>query len=627
MTKLDKLIQELCPDGVKYLPIPELFITRNGYTPSKANSEFWENGTIPWFRMEDIRENGRILTTATQYVSEKAVKGKLFPADSIIIATSATIGEHALIKVPSLANQRFTYLTLKDEFKDCVDMMFVFYYCFRLDEYCKSHLNQGNFASVDMKQFAAFKFPVPPLPVQREIVRILDNFTELTEGLNRELAAELTARKKQYAYYRDKLLHNDATTVYKRLGDFCDLLSGFPFDSSKFKEDGIRLMRGMNIKRGYLDFTEENNRYWESTDCVEEYLLNDQDIVISMDGSLVGSSYGMVSKKDLPLLLVQRVTRIRTNQANIRYVYHYIASGRFTEYVHKKKTAGAIPHISLKDISNFEVPLPSLEIQKRLVEVLDNFDALCTDLNIGLPAEIEARKKQYEFYRDQLLTFAAQGETILTDRQTDRQTDEYSALIRLCQYVFGYVSIELGSIGKVSMCKRIMKAETSPDGDVPFYKIGTFGKKPDAYISREKFEEYRKAYSFPKKGDVLISAAGTIGRTVIYDGEDAYYQDSNIVWIDNDESVVLNRYLFYCYQLQPWAVSEGGTIARLYNDNISRAKISVPSIEEQKRIIAILDRFDTLCIDLSSGLPAEIEARQKQYEYYRDKLLTFTPAD
>ena len=150
-----------------------------------------------------------------------------------------------------------------------------------------------------------------------------------------------------------------------------------------------------------------------------------------------------------------------------------------------------------------------------------------------------------------------------------------------------------------------MKAETAPNGDVPFYKIGTFGKKPDAYISREKFEEYRKAYSYPKKGDVLISAAGTIGRTVIYDGEDAYYQDSNIVWVDNDESIVLNRYLFYCYQLQPWAVSEGGTIAK------------------QKRIITILDRFNALCTDLSSGLPAEIEARKKQYEYYRNKLLSF----
>ncbi len=181
----------------------------------------------------------------------------------------------------------------------------------------------------------------------------------------------------------------------------------------------------------------------------------------------------------------------------------------------------------------------------------------------------------------------------------------------------------MGDIGRVSMCKRIMKAETSPDGEVPFFKIGTFGREPDAYISQEKYDEYRKAYSHPKKGDVLISAAGTIGRTVIYGGEPAYYQDSNIVWIDNDEKQVLNKYLFYCYSMKPWAVSNGGTIARLYNDNISKAKIPVPPLEEQERIVTILDRFDTLCNDLASGLPAEIEARRKQYEYYRDKLLTF----
>ena len=181
----------------------------------------------------------------------------------------------------------------------------------------------------------------------------------------------------------------------------------------------------------------------------------------------------------------------------------------------------------------------------------------------------------------------------------------------------------LGEIGKVLMCKRIMKAETTPVGDVPFFKIGTFGKEPDAYISQEKYDEYRKTYSFPKRGDILISAAGTIGRTVIYDGEPAYYQDSNIVWIDNDESKVLNKYLYYYYALKPWAVSNGGTIARLYNDNISKTKIPVPSLAEQERIVAILDRFDSLCNDISSGLPAEIEARRKQYEYYRDKLLTF----
>lgn len=173
------------------------------------------------------------------------------------------------------------------------------------------------------------------------------------------------------------------------------------------------------------------------------------------------------------------------------------------------------------------------------------------------------------------------------------------------------------------MCKRVMKAETNAHGDVPFYKIGTFGKEPDAFITWEKYKEYKRAYSFPKKGDILISAAGTIGRAVVYDGEPAYYQDSNIVWVDNDENIVLNSYLIYCYQLQPWAISTGGTIARLYNDNISKAVIAVPSIEEQRRIVSTLNHFGLRCNDLTSGLPLEIEARQKQYEYFRDKLLMF----
>ena len=173
------------------------------------------------------------------------------------------------------------------------------------------------------------------------------------------------------------------------------------------------------------------------------------------------------------------------------------------------------------------------------------------------------------------------------------------------------------------MCKRILKQQTSAEGDIPFFKIGTFGGEADAYISRELFELYKSKYSYPKKGDVLISAAGTIGRTIVFDGEPAYFQDSNIVWLKHDETVVLNSYLRYCYSMNPWAVSTGGTIARLYNDNILNAVIPVPPLPEQERIVAILDRFDTLVNDISQGLPAEIAARKKQYEYYRDKLLTF----
>ena len=168
-----------------------------------------------------------------------------------------------------------------------------------------------------------------------------------------------------------------------------------------------------------------------------------------------------------------------------------------------------------------------------------------------------------------------------------------------------------------------MKDQTSKIGEIPFYKIGTFGKKADAFISRKLFEEYKRKYSYPNKGDILISCSGTIGKTVVFDGEDAYFQDSNIVWIKNDETRVSNKYLFYIYQLNPFKVSTGGTISRLYNDGIENATIPVPSLAEQEYIVSILDKFDALVNDISAGLPAEIEARRKQYEYYRNKLLTF----
>ena len=184
----------------------------------------------------------------------------------------------------------------------------------------------------------------------------------------------------------------------------------------------------------------------------------------------------------------------------------------------------------------------------------------------------------------------------------------------------------MGEIGDVKMCKRVMKHQTNTEYGIPFYKIGTFGKTADAFISQELFNELKNSYSYPKYGDILISASGTIGRTVVYNGEDAYYQDSNIVWIDNDESIALNSYLKIIYQVIEWKV-EGGTIKRLYNDNIKNTVIPIPPLSEQERIVSILDRFESLTTDLTSGLPAEIKARQQQYEYYRDQLLTFKRAN
>lgn len=157
----------------------------------------------------------------------------------------------------------------------------------------------------------------------------------------------------------------------------------------------------------------------------------------------------------------------------------------------------------------------------------------------------------------------------------------------------------LGDLGKVKMCKRIFAHQTAKSGQIPFYKIGTFGGKADAFISRELYEQYRSMYSFPQKGDVLLSAAGTIGRTVVYDGKDAYFQDSNIVWLDTSETEVDKCFLQYFYKSYPWNNLEGTTIKRLYNGLILKTTISLPSLPEQKAIANTLSAFDTYISNLT----------------------------
>ena len=328
-----------------------------------------------------------------------------------------------------------------------------------------------------------------------------------------------------------------------------------------------------------------------------------QTIVIAGSGAYAG----FVSWWEQPIFVSDAFTVKAHDGLLPKYCFYWLQG--MQQQLHELKSGGGVPHVYPRDVAPLQIPIPcpdnpkkSLEIQAEIVRILDAF----TSLTAELTAELTVRKKQYNHYRDQLLSFE--------DGKAEWKT--------------------LGDIGDVKMCKRILKNETKPEGDVPFYKIGTFGKKADAYISRDIFEDYKRKYSFPKKGDVLISASGTIGRAVIYDGEPAYFQDSNIVWLENDESIVTNKYLWHFYKIAKWAVSEGGTIDRLYNDNIKKTKIIVPypsdpkkSFDEQNRVVSILDKFDALTNSFTEGLPREIELRQKQYEYYRDMLLSFPKPD
>jgi len=152
----------------------------------------------------------------------------------------------------------------------------------------------------------------------------------------------------------------------------------------------------------------------------------------------------------------------------------------------------------------------------------------------------------------------------------------------------------LGEVGEVRMCRRVFNHETKEQGEIPFFKIGTFGKDPDAYISKNLYDNYRQRFSFPKKGDILISAAGTIGRILVYDGSPSYYQDSNIVWIENDETLIPNEFLYHVLQVVKYS-TEGGTIQRLYNNILRNTKFSCPPTKaEQTAIATALNDADAL---------------------------------
>ena len=359
---------------------------------------------------------------------------------------------------------------------------------------------------------------------------------------------------------------------WKELGEVCEIETG-KLNANESVEDGK-----------YLFFTTA-----KEISRINSFRWNTEALLIAGNANV-----GDVKYYSGKFEAYQR-TYVLTNfshNVKARFLLHIIKQG-LKYYLENNTNKAAMSYIVISTLKSFPIPIPPLEIQEKIVQILDKMTEYVTELT----SELTSRKKQYSFYRDKLLSF--EDEVYQVEWKT------------------------LGDIGKVSMCRRILKNQTSDDGEVPFYKIGTFGRVATSYISRELFEDYKLRFSYPKLGDVLISASGTIGRTVVFNGEDSYFQDSNIVWLDHDESQVLNRYLYYFYQMNPWKVSDGGTISRLYNGNIEKTRIPVPSLEIQSRIVQVLDNFDTVCNDLNIGLPKEIELRQKQYEYFREKLLTF----
>lgn len=360
---------------------------------------------------------------------------------------------------------------------------------------------------------------------------------------------------------------SDITTMKARIG-----WQGLT--QKEFLDQGdYYLITGTDFKDGEIDF---KNCHYIGEDRYNQDVniqVKNGDVLITKDGTI--GKVALIKGMDKPATLNAGVFVIRGKNININnlYLYQYLSAPYLLDYANKKATGGTIKHLNQNVLVNFPIPISKVEEQEKIGKYFLNFDNLIKIHQRKLDKLIDIKKAMLE------KMFPIDGSNVPE--------------IRFKGFIDNWKQCKLGDIGSVAMNRRIFKQQTSEEGDVPFYKIGTFGSKPDAFISRELFEEYKLKYPYPERGDILISASGSIGRTVEYMGEDEYFQDSNIVWLQHDDQVI-NSFLKQFYSVVKWSGLEGSTIKRLYNKNILDTTIFLPESDEQKKIGQFFIELDNL---------------------------------
>ena len=406
MSKLEELINTLCPNGVEYKELWELTAWDKKFNAVDKEKQK-RILRYHYFLASDLKPliveggNVKILTTNTSnlYTTEELACEYLSEGEIVCIPWGGNPNvQYYKGKFITADNRISTSLNTK-----ILDNKFLYYYLQNQLDLIATFYRGSGIKHPSMQKVLDLKIPVPPIAVQREIVRILDNFTELTE----ELTEELTARKKQYEYYRDELLNLESrikNVEWKKLGDVCAFQNGFAFKSNLFRGEGSPIIRITNIQSNGIIVS--NLVYFNKEDYSEDfdkYRLDLGDIVIAMSGATTGKiGY---NNTDKIYYMNQRVGKFIPNKKvlNKRFLYHYLLTQSNFFYV--LAGGGAQPNLSSEKLKQITLPIPSLAEQERIVAILDRFDKLCNDISQGLPAEIEARKKQYEYYRDKLLTF------------------------------------------------------------------------------------------------------------------------------------------------------------------------------------------------------------------------------
>ncbi|POS02274.1 type I restriction enzyme S subunit [Flavobacterium croceum DSM 17960] len=359
------------------------------------------------------------------------------------------------------------------------------------------------------------------------------------------------------------------------LGIICDYFNGASHEGGVNEEGNFYLISLNSIDiEGNLKKDMKRLSYTDNS-------LKKNDIVMVLSDVAHGNFLGLTDIiPNNNFVLNQRMAGLRiknTDDFVPFYIKTYINNNQ--KYFKNKGQGSSQLNLSKASVTDFSILFPNPTEQQKIASCLSSLDELLT----AHTDKLEILKTHKKGLMQNL--FPQNGEKTPKLRFKEFENDGE------------WVEDKLGNIGNPSMCKRIFKEETTNDekNGIPFYKIGTFGKIADSFISKERYEEYKMKYSFPKKGDILISASGTIGRLVVYDGEPAFFQDSNIVWIDNDESKTTNKFLFYAYSLLNWQTSDGGIIQRLYNADLKGMIVHFPkNKKEQQKIADTLSSLDTL---------------------------------
>lgn len=402
MSKLQDLINEFCPNGVEYKKLGEIAtISRGGNLQKK---DFTEDG-VPCIHYGQIYTRyGLFADTTFSFISEESGKRQKYaePTDIIMAVTSENI-EDVCKCVAWLGNEPVAVSGHTAIIHHNQNPRYMCYYFHSSDfQARKNRLAHGTkVMEVTPSKLADIVLPVPPLPIQREIVRILDNFTELTAELQEKLTAELTARKKQYEYYSSKLFV-DSIHNWMPMSELAEFVYGY---TDKANDTGdTRFIRITDInEQGCLN--KQNPKYITLNDEAKKSLLSKGDLIMARTGATFGKT--LYFDSDEQSVYASFLIKIIPNKQKLdnRFYWHFTKTPLYWEQANKLVSAGGQPQFNTPALKQVKVPVPSLEEQHRIVSILDRFDALCNDLTSGLPAEIEARQKQYEYYRDKLLRF------------------------------------------------------------------------------------------------------------------------------------------------------------------------------------------------------------------------------